>query len=129
MAKKPGRPRKFTLKQVIQAIDAGKTLTDAARILGCSRQTVYAYAQRYPAVAKALYEAREDLVDLAETALYKAVERGEPWAITFTLKTLGRRRGFSERLEVARAEEVTLELIPRIVTADRATQAETQTGT
>ncbi|MEI8016283.1 MAG: hypothetical protein D4R81_07615 [Nitrospiraceae bacterium] len=41
-------------------------------------------------------------LDEAEAALHKAVMRGEAWAVCFTLKTQGKGRGYTERLEVSK---------------------------
>jgi len=43
--------------------------------------------------------ARETVLDKAETRLFNAIERDEPWAIAFCLKTLGKRRGYHESRE------------------------------
>lgn len=66
----------------------------AADALGCSRQTLYNYAERYPEVAEVLAEERERVVDLAEQGLYHHLEEKAPWAISFVLKSLGRQRGY-----------------------------------
>jgi predicted transcriptional regulator len=88
------------LETVLKAVESGITITGAARLLGCSRQTVHAYRKRWKAVDDAITGKRHELVDLAENGLRKAVEKDEPWAIAFTLKTLGKDQGFSERTEV-----------------------------
>ena len=70
---------------------------DAARRLGCARSTVNAYIKRYPEVQEAWIDARETVVDLAQSKLQAAVERGEWEAVRYTLSTLGKDRGFSAR--------------------------------
>lgn len=45
-------------------------------------------------------EQREVRLDRAEYRLDEAIDRGEPWAITLMLKTLGRKRGYQEKIEV-----------------------------
>jgi hypothetical protein len=44
--------------------------------------------------APVLFREQESLVDRAETALRVAVKKKKPWAILYTLNTLGRSRGF-----------------------------------
>lgn len=71
----------------------------AARTLNVSRTAVYARIERSPKLRQILTESRESLVDIAETALRSAVLSGQPWAIALTLKTIGRKRGYTERIE------------------------------
>ena len=96
-----GRPRKFTAAQVIEALHATKgTVCFAARLLGCDVDTIQNYCKRFPTVMAAKKEHQAELVDLAYLKLWDAVERGDMWAVLFTLRTLGKDRGFSERYEV-----------------------------
>ena len=46
-------------------------------------------------------DARESMADNAESALGLATLRGEAWAVCFTLKCLGKDRGYIERGEVS----------------------------
>ena len=69
----------------------------AAQILGCSHVTVYNYAKRYPSVQKAIDANRGEVIDAAELALYDAVLAKEHWAVAFTLRTIGRDRGYVEK--------------------------------
>ena len=70
---------------------------EAARRLDCTRATVDAYIKRYPEVREAWIDARETMVDLAQSKLQDAVERGEWPAVQYTLSTLGKDRGFTTR--------------------------------
>lgn len=93
--------RKYSAAQVIEAIDETKgLLVYTAKKLGCDRATVYRYIQQYPTVAAAVKEARESVTDMAELALYKAIQEGEGWAVCFYLKTQGKQRGYVERTEI-----------------------------
>ena len=75
-------------------------VTAAAQILGCDRNTVHNYRDKYPEVAEALLRAKELQLDTAELQLFKAIDRSEPWSICFFLKTIGRNRGYVEKHEV-----------------------------
>ena len=77
---------------------------EAARRLGCTRATVDAYIKRHPEVREAWIDARETMVDLAQSKLHEAVERGEWPAVQYTLSTLGKDRGFTTRSTPAPAE-------------------------
>lgn len=92
---------RYTCAQVIEAIQQTKgMLTIAAKKLGCAPDTVYRYVREYPTVAAALKIEREAVTDMAELALYKAIQAGEGWATCFYLKTQGRARGYVERQEI-----------------------------
>lgn len=92
---------KYTAAQMIDAIKQTKgMLTVAARKLGCDPVTIYRYVREYPTVAAAVKEARESVTDMAELALYKAIQDGEGWAVCFYLKTQGKGRGYVERQEI-----------------------------
>ena len=83
-------------------------ITVAARLLKCSRQTIYNAIQTYPEVKTALDDARELLLDTAELKLLEAISKGQAWAICFYLKTQGRKRGYVEKVDVS-ADSATLE--------------------
>jgi hypothetical protein len=97
MANKP----RYTASQMIVALKASKGLVYlAARRLGCDPETVLNYCRRFPTVEAAKVAARGELLDVAEAKLFLAVDRGEAWAISFALKTLGRHRGYGEQLDL-----------------------------
>lgn len=109
---------KYPLADVLEAVEKGITVTGAAKVLGCTRQTILNYRKRWATVDLALKERRRELVDLSEMALRGAVLRGEPWAVTFALKTLGKDDGFTERHEITGkdGEAVELKVVERVVT-------------
>jgi hypothetical protein len=96
--------RKFTVEQMIEALEHGRGLiAPAARYLGCSRATVRSYLEEYPAVSQAKLDQEEAVKDMAENALYAAILRGEAWAICFYLKCMAKDRGYVEKSEIAGA--------------------------
>ena len=112
---------KFTAAQVAQALrDCQGMVYLAARKLGCSPVTIWSYRKRFKTVRDAVRQKRGELVDAAELALVKGVQQGQPWAVTFVLKHLGRRRGYVERREVTgkNGGNLTLEIVERIVDAN-----------
>ena len=93
--------QRYTQAEVTNALNQSKGMvTIAARILGCVPNTVQAYIDRYPDVREARQQEREAMTDVAELALYKAIQSGEAWAVCFYLKTQGKQRGYVERSEV-----------------------------
>ncbi len=73
-------------------------LASVARKFGVSRQAVHTFV-KVKGLADAVEEARETMLDDAETSLHDAVLRGEGWAVCFYLKTQGKKRGYTEKLE------------------------------
>ena len=105
MARKP----KYTAAQIIQALtETTGMIYLAARKLGCSHTTIYNYAKRHPTVQKAIDANRGELLDHAESKLRDAIMEGESWAVQFALRTIGRDRGYVERLEQQVSGSVTL---------------------
>ena len=72
----------------------------AARMLGCTPQTIYNRAKRTQSIQDAIDNSRGELVDLAEQKFRAAIMNGEPWAVAMALKTIGKGRGYVERQEV-----------------------------
>jgi hypothetical protein len=56
--------------------------------------------EKSPALVSVQRDAREGMLDDAESALYRAVIQGEAWAVCFLLKTQGKGRGYIERQEL-----------------------------
>jgi hypothetical protein len=102
--------QRYTQEQVTTALEQSKGMvTVAARLLGCVPNTVQAYIDRYPQVAEARAQQREGMTDVAELALYKAIQSGEAWAVCFYLKTQGKSRGYVERVEQQHSGTITQE--------------------
>jgi hypothetical protein len=123
--------RKYTAAQVVEALQACQGLVYlAARRLGCSPTTIWAYRTRFKTVRDAVRQKRGELVDTAELALLQGVQQGAPWAVTFVLKHLGRGRGYVERQEVTGKEggQVALEIVERIVHAKDPSNLRADTG-
>lgn len=90
---------KHSLEEVLEAVEKGITKMGAAKVLGCPWQTLNRYCHRWESVDAAIKTKRRELVDLAEMGLRGAVIRQEPWAVTFTLRTLGKDEGYTDRTE------------------------------
>jgi len=90
----------LTVAQIEAALkQAAGNVTYAAKSLSVSRTTLYRRINNSAVLAKVLTDSREELVDIAESALRKEVLAGNITAIIFTLKTQGKSRGYVERQE------------------------------
>jgi hypothetical protein len=74
------------------------------RHFGCSRVTVWKFVNRREALRQVARDERESMKDHAESALHRAVLKGEPWAVKFYLTTQAKDRGYTIRTELAGAE-------------------------
>jgi hypothetical protein len=81
-------------------LELGGNVAATGRHFGVKRQSMWDYVQRHPTLKQTCLDCREERVDLAESALDAAVGRGEGWAISLTLKTIGKGRGYVEKTEV-----------------------------
>jgi hypothetical protein len=86
-------------------------VSHAAAALGLTRTSLSDRIGRTPELKQVCDDARESIVDAAENALYRAVVKGEAWAVCFTLKTQGKARGYVEKQEVDNSGEVTMRVI------------------
>jgi hypothetical protein len=91
---------KYSNKQIIEALTITKGLIYAAAVkVGCTPQTIYNRAKRYQIIQDTIETGRGQVLDVAEAKLFEAIHNGEAWAIAFTLKTLGKNRGYVERTQ------------------------------
>lgn len=102
------RRAQFTDAQILDALEksAGVQVV-AARLLAqahgrpCSRNQLCLRIHRSKALRERVDELFERQVDLAEGQLYRAIKAGESWAVMFLLKTRGKTRGWTEKLDVS----------------------------
>lgn len=91
---------RVTVEQIEQALrQANGNVSHAAHELGMARGALHHRISQSARLKQVVAEAREELVDIAETALRKQIEQGNIAAIIFALKTIGRPRGYVERTE------------------------------
>lgn len=101
-----GRQRKaqvprFTKDDFMKAIPGSNgVISVVAGRVGCSRRTVYNAINGDPEIKQALYDAREELKDMAESVLFTMIKERNITALIFYLKTQARDRGYVERQEV-----------------------------
>lgn len=92
--------KKFTVDMVEPLIDQYKgNIAAIARHLGCNRGTVWNRIQESANLQKALKNARETMLDNAESQLYNKVLAGDVVSLIYFLKTQGKSRGYIERVE------------------------------
>ncbi len=96
----PERTRLFSDESIAAALKAaGGLVYTAASMLHCSAPTIYNRIKSTPALREIFRHERGLTVDESMCKLRQAVRDNQEWAITFTLKTLGKSRGFVVRKE------------------------------
>ncbi len=92
---------KLKRQAIVEALQKMQgNVSAAARQLGVSREYLSRTIAKNEALKEIVEDARQSMVDNAESALNRAVINGEAWAVCFTLKTQGRKRGYVERQEL-----------------------------
>ncbi len=96
---------KIPLKVVLKALEENRGMVYlAARSINCTAKTIYNYRAKHPEIQEMIDAQRGAFLDQTECALEEAVMRGEGWAVCFTLKCLGKDRGYVERSEFTGAD-------------------------
>jgi len=86
-------------------------LSAVAAKFGVTRRTVYNWLEADAELQQAVVDAREAMLDLAENKLEEAIDAGQGWAIALALKTVGKQRGYVERVETEHRGRVPLEVV------------------
>lgn len=111
---------RYTPAQILNALSQSRGMvTAAARLLHCGRQCIYDYKAKYPEIDQALLDEREMQLDRTELKLFAAIDKGEGWAITLYLKTIGRSRGYIEKQDIG-LDALTLEQLVLLAQQKRA---------
>lgn len=110
--------KKILVEDVEPLIDEKRgNIAAIARALDVSRHTVYARINESVTLQGKLDDARESMIDTAESQLYQQIEDGNMTAIIFFLKTRGKSRGYVERQEVTGADGGAVEFVINQVAA------------
>jgi hypothetical protein len=90
----------LTVERVSAEIHAfNGNVAAVCKTLNITRRQLMTFFDMHPELAEELQVAREEMLDMAESSLYRRVLAGDAWAVCFFLKTQGRKRGYIERGE------------------------------
>ena len=93
--------QRYTVEQIKEALTKSQGFkTPAAKVLGCSLNTVENYVNRYPTLQAHLAELREGQFDFAEGKLLMKMKEGDVASIIFFLKTKAKERGYVEKFQL-----------------------------
>lgn len=116
--KKKGRKPILDPELVAAALaDLQGNVSAVGKRFGVDRTSVRDLIEKRPALQKICHDAREGMLDNAESSLYRAVIAGEAWAVCFFLKTQGRSRGYDEN-EALREMQKEIRALREIVIAN-----------
>lgn len=79
------------------------SVTAACRAVGISRKTFYEWKKKSSKFRDQVEMVEEELIDFAESALFKLIAEGNARSTIFFLKTRGKKRGYSEKYEAQKA--------------------------
>ena len=92
----------LTAEKMISAIKEAKGIvSDACKILNCSRQHFYNKMREFTTVQQTLESIREQRTDYVEGQMMRLIDELNPTMIIFYLKTQAKNRGYIERSEVS----------------------------
>jgi hypothetical protein len=99
------RPKKLKPEEVVEALKQSHGLkTGAAEILGVAYNTLDAYSRESDEAQAIVNHYRIRRKDRAEYKLDEAIERGESWAVMFTLKN-AKDREYSDKIDITSGGE------------------------
>ena len=97
-----GGKRRVTDEEIAVLLEkSGGFKSRVAKQVGLSVSAVCKRVQRSEMLQEACRNVEETVLDIAESGLIAAAQRGEAWAICFILKCKGRKRGWIERQDIA----------------------------
>ncbi len=75
-------------------------ISASCKQVGINRQTYYNWLNKDKKFKQEVDSIQEGLIDFAESMLMKKIKDGDTTSLIFFLKTKGKHRGWSEKLEV-----------------------------
>ncbi|MCL2561771.1 MAG: hypothetical protein FWE10_05560 [Rikenellaceae bacterium] len=97
---------------------AGGIVSYACAKLGIDRRTYYRWLKDDPELAAEIEDIKDERLDIVEDALFKRIEAGDTAAIIFACKTLGKKRGYTEKQEVEVSGSMTYSVDKLVLTND-----------
>ena len=93
-------------------------ITSACAIANVSRTSYYSYYNDDDEFAKEVDEVSNIALDFAESQLFDLIKDKNITAIIFFLKTQGRHRGYSERIEYEKIDPENMNLVVEFIDSD-----------
>lgn len=88
-------------KNLLDALEKSLgVITTACKKVDCHRSTFYEYYNSDENFRNEVDNISEMATDFVESQLYKRIQEGDTTSIIFFLKTKGKKRGYSEKIEI-----------------------------
>ncbi len=88
-------------KKLLEAlVKTNGIICPACEMAGIDRKTFYIWKKQDEEFAKQVEDITERQIDIVESKLLQNINNGDTTSIIFYLKTKGRNRGYSERIEL-----------------------------
>lgn len=91
------RPDNKTIVKLFEK--KGCNVSAMCSAIGCTRSAFYKWIEKDHKLAEMIDEAREAIIDFAESKLIEHINDGDVTSLIFFLKTKGKKRGYVERVE------------------------------
>ena len=97
----PAIKKRYTYDEVVDVIQKSEGVrTTICKLLDCSQTQLRNYLEEHPELKEVMLDAREQILDLAESVIRENLTQTEnpelrQKAAEFTLKTIGRHRGWA----------------------------------
>lgn len=106
----------ITEEEVIRALRRSHgIIACACRILGIQRYVMNEWVAKNKKLANIIAEEKDNLLDISEARLYECIARGEPWAITYSLSTIGKKRGYTREIRPEQNKGKIIEAIDNMI--------------
>jgi len=105
-------------KRLLEALERSLGIvTPACKEVGIARNTFYDYYRNDPEFKEAVDDIQEITLDFAENQLLKKVKEGSERSILFFMKYKGKKRGYTDSVDITSAGEkinnIQIEIIKR----------------
>jgi hypothetical protein len=96
----------YNKKKLLEALEKSLGIvTGACKEVGISRNQFYIYYRSDPEFKKAVDDINEITLDFAENQLLKKIKEGSERSILFYMKYKGRKRGYSDNIDISSGGE------------------------
>lgn len=90
-----------SVKRIAKVLENARGFVQlAAKQLGIATSTLYKVINKNPELKEVMLLAREEMIDIAEYKLHQHIINDNLTAIMFYLRTIGRSRGYSDKLDL-----------------------------
>lgn len=97
---KDSASKKPSLKTFIQvATNCAGIISAMSQNFGVTRKTIYNWIHADADFAEAMEDARESIMDMVESNMFQLAKNSDRTMLIFLAKTLGKNRGYVERVE------------------------------